>query len=276
MLLVFLPTIGSESARGASRWLDLGPISFQPSEFLKIAFILYLSAWFDKRKIDSLKIFAPFLVVLGIIGTLLILQPDVSTLGIITTVALIICFIAKAPILYIVSIILAGGALLGVLIKTAPYRLNRFMVFLDPTIDPMGIGYQLKQSLITIGSGGIFGQGLGLGKQKFGFLPEAMSDSIFSIFLEATGFLGALFLIILFLLFCWQAFKISKNCNDKFSKFVIVGIASWIAIQGFINMGAMIGILPLTGIPLPFISYGGSHLIAEFIALGILLNVSRA
>jgi len=139
----------------------------------------------------------------------------------------------------------------------------------------MGNGYQMKQALITVGSGGIFGLGLGMSLQKFGFLPQSMSDTIFAIFAEETGFIGSLILIFLFLIFFWRGFKIGKSTQDKFFQLTALGISSWIALQGFINIGAMIGILPLTGVPLPFISYGGSHIIVELIGVGILLNISK-
>jgi cell division protein FtsW len=149
------------------------------------------------------------------------------------------------------------------------------MVFLNPEIDPMGIGYQIKQAVIAVGSGGILGLGLGMSAQKFGFLPQSMSDSIFAIFAEEAGFLGASILIFLFLLFLWSGFKIGKSSQNKFSQLIIFGITSWIVFQGFVNIGSMIRILPLTGIPLPFISYGGSALISELIGIGILLNISK-
>jgi cell division protein FtsW len=300
--LVFVPMLGISSA-GAHRWINLGFVSFQPSEFLKIFFILYLASWLTskhkninsanrkfrfynpKQKILSLnlnklfdtlsKTFFPFLVILGFIGIFLIKQPDASTLGIIALVAGIMYFSIGTPLWHSILIFLMGAGSLYALVKTAPYRMNRFMVFLNPEIEPMGIGYQLKQSLIAIGSGGILGLGLGMSRQKFVFLPQSMSDSIFSIFAEETGLAGGLILIFLFLLFLWKCFNLAKKTSDEFSRLVCLGISSWITIQAFINISAMAGIFPLTGIPLPFISYGGSHIIAELIGVGILLNISK-
>ena len=301
LVLVFVPVIGMGSA-GANRWINLGFISFQPSEFLKITFILYLASWLTskhkninsnkktrfrntKDRILSLtltqifgalsKTFLPFITILGFIGILLIKQPDTSTLGLIAIVAGIMYFSIGTPIWHSILIVLIGASSLIFLVKTAPYRMDRFMVFLNPEIDPMGIGYQLKQSIIAIGSGGILGIGLGMSRQKFVFLPQSMSDSIFSIFAEETGLLGCLILISLFLLFLWRSFHLAKAATDQFALLVCVGISSWIVIQAFINISAMAGILPLTGIPLPFISYGGSHIIAELIGVGILLNISK-
>jgi cell division protein FtsW len=302
LALVFVPFIGVSSA-GASRWINLGFASFQPSEFLKITFILYLASWLaskhkntnnnkksrfydSKEKILSLtlnqifaalsKTFLPFITILGFIGILLIQQPDTSTLGLIAIVAGIMYFSIGTPVWHSILIFLIGTGSLAFLIKTSTYRMSRFMVFLNPETDLMGKGYQLKQSIIAIGSGGIFGIGLGMSRQKFVFLPQSMSDSIFSIFAEETGLIGCLILISLFLLFLWRSFRLAKATSDQFMLLVCVGISSWIVIQAFINIGAMAGIFPLTGIPLPFISYGGSHIIAELIGVGILLNISKS
>jgi len=284
MVLVFIPGLGIV-AGGAPRWMNLGFVSFQPSEFLKLTFIFYLSAWlasrtkkksFKKTKKELKFTLIPFLIIIGIITILLTKQSDVSTLGIIILVAALMYFSASTPLWHSILIILIslGGFL--ALVKIAPYRMMRFRIFLGSVKDPMGMGYQIKQALIAIGSGGILGLGLGMSSQQFGFIPQTMSDSIFAIFAEETGFIGSLILIFLFLVLFWRGFRISKRSSDKFSQLFAIGISSWICIQAFINIGAMIGILPLTGIPLPFISYGGSHMVAELIGVGILLNISKA
>lgn len=288
LAMVFLPgskfLMGGVSIGGATRWLSLGPFSIQPTEFLKLTFIIYLAAWLTSRtsqegkKILFGQTLIAFLLVICLISLLLIFQPDIGTLGVIVATGVLMYFLAETPFWHSILIIVIGLASLLVIIKLAPYRANRLLVFLNPEIDPMGIGYQIKQALIAIGSGGIFGLGLGLGMfgQKFGFLPGSISDSIFAIFTEETGFLGSFILIFLFLLFLWRGFKIGNKREDKFSKLLAFGITSWICLQAFINIGAMIGILPLTGIPLPFISYGGSALVAELIGVGILLNISKS
>jgi len=300
LAIVFLPgskfLVGGTVLGGAARWINLGSISFQPAEFLKLTFILYLAAWLTSRTpqragggqsekkftpLDSKHLtgfsttLAAFLIVIGLISLLLIFQPDISTLGVIILVATLIYFLAGTPLWHNILIILIGGGGLLSLIKLAPYRFARLLVFLKPEIDPMGIGYQLKQALIAVGSGGIFGLGLGMSRQKFGFLPQSISDSIFAIFSEETGFIGSLILITLFLIFLWRGFRIGKITQDRFSQLTALGITSWIIIQAFVNIGSMIGILPLTGIPLPFISYGGSALVAELVGIGILLNISK-
>jgi len=288
LIIVFLPKIGAE-ARGAARWISLGPISFQPSEFLKLTFILYLAAWLTSRASDQRKsgsrqaekgfsqTLIAFLIVIIFVSLLLIFQPDISTLGVIVASAILMYFLASTPLWHSILIIFGGILSLFAIIKLAPYRINRLLVFLNPEIDPTGIGYQIKQALIAIGSGGIFGLGLGLGmfRQKIGFLPHSISDSIFAIFAEETGFIGSFILVLLYLAFFWRGLKIGKQSADKFSKFCAFGITFWITLQAFVNIGSMIGILPLTGIPLPFISYGGSALISELVGVGVLLNISK-
>ena len=275
LVMVFMPKIGT-SIGGAARWISLGKITFQPSEFLKLTFILYLAAWLasraEKEKRTNL---VAFLMVIILVSLLLYYQPDISTLGIIIITAALMYFLAKTPLWHSVFIVLAGTGGLLALIKLASYRFNRFLVLLKPETDPLGIGYQIKQALIAVGSGGIFGLGLGMSRQKFGFLPQTMSDSIFAIFSEEMGFVGSFVLIFLFLLFLWRGFEISRKAKDKFSQLLSLGITFWITIQAFIHIGSMIGIFPLTGSPLSFISYGGSHLIAEMAGIGILLNVSK-
>jgi len=279
LVMVFLPLVGI-NFRGASRWIKLGEITFQPSELLKPIFILYLASWFASRsqgqaEKDVSKTFLAFLVVIGILSILLICQPDISTLMITMFVATSMYFLNDAPLwhIFLIICIIFGGLIF--LSKSAPYRLNRIKVFFNPELDPMGIGYQTKQALIATGSGGISGVGLGLSYQKFGSLPQSISDSIFSIFAEETGFIGSLILVLLYLALFWRGFKIGKEKKDKFAKLCAFGIIFWITIQAFINIGSMIGILPLTGIPLPFISYGGSALISELIGVGVLLNISK-
>lgn len=281
VVMVFLPKIGS-SFGGATRWLNLGNFSFQPAEFLKLTFILYLATWLTSKTSDQStgrgfsQTFIAFLIMISLISLLLIFQPNISTLGIIVFTAVLIYFLANTPLWQSILIILTGAISLYFLIKIAPYRRSRLSVLFNPETDPMGIGYQIKQALIAVGSGGIFGLSLGkISGQKFGFLPQSISDSIFAILAEETGFFGSLILISFFLIFFWRVFKISREAPDKFSQLLCLGISLWILIQAFVNIGAMIGILPLTGIPLPFISYGGTHLVAELMGVGILLNISK-
>ncbi len=278
LALVFVPGIGSK-VYGANRWIDLGPISFQPSEMAKISLIIYLAAWFEskgKKKIkDIYEGLFPFLGILGIIGFLIIKQPDTGTMGAIIMIAMSIFFVSGARISHILGLIIATLAGLMILIKIEPYRMNRFLTFLNPEVDPQGIGYQINQALLAIGSGGIFGLGLGHSRQKFNYLPEPIGDSIFAVIGEELGLVGATFLVLLFVIVAFRGYRIAKNAPDEFGKLMAVGITSWIVFQAFINIAAISGIIPLTGIPLPFVSYGGTSLIFLMAGAGILLNISK-
>ncbi len=290
LFLVFIPVIGSK-LNGASRWISIGPIGFQPSEFLKITAILYLSAWIASKLAEShtsdwkntiksgyhniIYILIPFIVFLGVIGGALILQRDVSTLGIITLTLLALYFSSRTPLWHTLFIVFVGVCILLLLVRFEPYRLDRFLVFLHPDRDPLGKAYQLKQSLISLGSGGIFGRGLGMSTQKFGFLPAAISDSIFAIIGEELGIVGCSLVIGGFITFMWSGLQIAKRSNDRFGKMVAIGVVTWISLQAFINIASVAGIFPYAGIPLPFFSYGGSHIVVELFSIGLLLNVSK-
>lgn len=277
LLLVFVPGFGIKF-QGASRWLSLGPLSFQPTEMMKLAIILYLALWIEsrgKKLRDFFEGFIPFVLILGAVSFLVIKQPDMGTLGVITLIAMTMFFTSGVPLSFIFSMTV-GGSLFGyILVKLEPYRMNRLMTFMHPEVDPQGIGYQINQALLAIGSGGIFGLGLGHSRQKFNYLPEPVGDSIFAIISEELGMIGATALIILFVLFALRGYKIAKNAPDKFSRLVAVGITSWIIFQALINIMAIVGLIPLTGVPLPFISYGATSLTFILTGVGILLNISK-
>jgi len=264
--------------RGAARWLRLGPAIFQPSEFLKLAFIIYLADFFARRtgKLDNFwRTTLPFLIVLGVTGAMLLAQPATSTLGIIAATALVIYFFSGGRLKDIVIMMLLGSVVFFVLLFSAPYRLERVMTYLNPERDPKGAGYQINQAIIAIGSGGMWGVGLGHSKQKYNFLPETIGDSIFAIYAEETGFFGSLVLIAFFFGLAHRGFRAALRSRDAFMRLVAGGIAFWLVGQAFLNMAAISGLLPLTGVPLPFISYGGSALVAALAGAGILLNISR-
>jgi len=278
LVLVFIPGFGT-SIYGAARWIEIGPISFQPSEVMKLAIILYLSAWLSaktkKKTADFFEGFVPFLTILSIVGFLIIKQPDTGTLGLIFLISLSIFFASGANLKHIFSLVLVGLGALAVLIWSAPYRMQRFLVFINPEHDSQGAGYQMTQALLAIGSGGFFGSGLGQSRQKFNYLPEPVTDSIFAILGEEFGFLGTTVIVLLFLFIAWRGFCIARSAPDAFGRLLAVGIVSWIVLQAFINMSAISGLIPLTGIPLPFISYGGTSLAVLLAAVGILLNISK-
>jgi len=290
LIALFFPVIGVEHW-GASRWINIGGFSLQPSELLKITSVLFLSAWLSNRVSEKqvkgffkkakdgysnfVSIFLPILFFLAIISAILLFQKDLGTLGIVVTALLAVYFVAGTPLWHTILLVVTGilGAL--VFIKIEPYRMQRLIVFLNPEADPLGIGFQLRQSLLAIGSGGIFGKGWGLSVQKFGSLPQAMTDSMFAILGEETGIIGCVILVSLFVFFFWHGIRIAKEANNRFSKMAATGIMTWLVIQSFMNIASTIGLFPLTGIPLPFFSYGGTHLIAELVGIGILLNISK-
>ncbi|MDD4990153.1 MAG: putative lipid II flippase FtsW [Candidatus Pacebacteria bacterium] len=284
IFLVFVPKLGIES-KGAHRWLNIFGLSFQPSEFLKVSFIIYLAAWLssrsqkEKKQKESKAFLLPFFVILAVLFVGLIKQPDMTTLFIICVVGTIMYFSSSAPWWHTGILGGLGGALFLIYARLEPYRWNRIINLFNPHADPMGKGFQVKQAAIAIGSGKAFGVGqgfsLGLSRQKFGFLPESVTDSIFAIIAEELGLLGAMSLIILFLLFCWQGLKIAKHSGQTFEGFLALGITGWITLQAFANIGGITGILPLGGVPLPFFSYGGSHIMAELVGIGLLLNISK-
>jgi cell division protein FtsW len=286
LILVFLPHLGF-TAGGATRWLALGPLSIQPSEVAKLGIVIYLASLFANRtaattkrldshsKTDDKQAFITFIVSVGIIAGLVVLQPNISTTGIICLTAAIIYFVSGAPIWQMGTLILMGVSGLFAFMSIFSHASKRFQIFLHPEMDPKGIGYQINQALLAIGSGGFFGRGLGQSLQKFNFLPEAMGDSIFAITAEELGFVGATILIAVFLLFAIRGFKIAKDAPDSLSKLLATGITSWIILQAFINIAAISGLMPLTGVPLPFISYGSSNLIISLAAVGILVNISK-
>lgn len=277
LIAVFMPVIG-KSFGGAHRWLGLGDVVFQPSEIVKLTFIIYLASWLEKRgqRVGSFHAgFLPFIFLMFILGFLIMSQPDLGTLSIIIGTAVVVFFVAGANGWHLAL----GGAsalvLLGILIKAAPYRLQRFLVFLNPGEQTLGAAYHVNQSLIAIGSGGWWGLGFGQSKQKYLYLPQAYSDSIFAIIAEELGFLRSILILAIFVFLGLRGLKIIKNAPDNFARFLATGIIAWIIIQAFINIAAMLSLIPLTGVPLPFISFGGSSLIVTLIAVGILLNISK-
>lgn len=277
LILVFVPGIGAR-IYGANRWITFGSFSFQPAEMLKISLILYLAAWLESKK-ESIGDFyeglVPFIMIVAMVSFLLIKQPDIGTLGVVILIAMSIFFVSGAKISHIFLMGVGGLMALLALIKFESYRMDRLMVFLSPELDPRGIGYQINQALLAIGSGGFFGVGLGHSLQKFNYLPEPVGDSIFAIIGEELGIVGCSILIMLFLFVATRGLYIAKKAPDMFGRLIATGIVAWIFFQAFINIAAISGLIPLTGIPLPFISYGGTSIIFLLTGSGILLNISK-
>ncbi len=276
--LVFIPGIG-QSHGGARRWVDILGYSFQPVEFLKIGFIIYFAAWLSwvKGKVkDPLFSILPLIIFLGIIATVLLKQPDTKSLILITITALIMLFVSGTPIKYILGFFGIAIIAFAILVSFQPYLKERVNTFLNPSENSQGSSYQLQQSLIAVGSGGIFGRGLGQSIQKFNYLPEPQGDSIFAVIGEELGFVGCTVLILLYISFAMRGFRIAiRNAPDSFSKLVVIGFITIITAQSFMNIASIIGVFPLTGVPLVFISHGGTALLLSLGMMGIILNISR-
>ncbi len=274
---VFIPGLGFTHG-GARRWLDIGPISFQPSEVLKLGLVIYFAAWLAaaKQKIEQFRFgLIPLCVLLAISGVLMVLQPDTGTYLVMVS-SLLCMFIAAGGRWRDLGILFAGGALcLGLLFFTRPYIKARVMTFLDPASDPQGAGYQIQQSQIAIGSGGWSGRGFGQSIQKFNYLPEPIGDSIFAVAGEEFGFLGSVLLILLYLFFTMRGLKIANGASEPFGRLLAVGIVILIVSQSFINIASMLGVLPLTGVPLVFASHGGTALLIAMAEIGLLLQISK-
>jgi len=275
--LVLAPYIGFEHG-GAKRWLSFGGFTFQPSEFLKLAFVVYLSYWLSQRQkqIPNVKTgLIPFLIIVGFVGVGLVIQPDIGTLGVISITAGFMFFLAGGRLSQIGFILLLGLLTFSVLVFFKPYLMSRVTVFFDSSHDLQGAGYQINQAKIAMGSGGVWGRGLGEGLSKFNYLPEPTGDSIFAVIGEELGFVGTSALALLFLFFFFKAMQIAIRAPDLFGRLLASGIAILIIVQSFINMYAVVGLIPLTGLPLVFISQGGSSLIFTLAGVGIILNVSK-
>lgn len=272
LLAVFLPGIGV-SALGAHRWLNFGFFILQPAELAKLVLVIYLSAWFSRTERGRLGAFA--LLVFMIVG-LVLLEPDLGTSIILVAIAVLLYFSSGAPVMHfaiILPVLFLGVLGLAII---SPYRMARLTTFLHPNEDPLGSSYHIHQALLGLGSGGWFGVGIGQSRQKYEYLPEANTDSIFAIIGEETGFAGSVAVILMFVFASWRGFRIAKRAPDGFGRLLALGITAWFCVQTIINLSAMVALMPLTGVPLPFVSYGGSSLIIMLAAVGILLNISKA
>jgi len=271
LMIVLIPGIGFK-AGGARRWLDFGFFNVQPTELAKFSIIIYLSSWFihkEKRRFFS------FITLVGFLVFLILLQPDMGTAIIVFLLSLIIYYQSGMSLINLLFLLPVSGAGFYFLIKIAPYRLNRLLAFFNPSIDPQGIGYHINQIFISLSQGGFFGQGFGSSRQKYLFLPEAHTDSIFAIIAGEYGFLGSVILIFLYLIFIYKIYHIIRLAPDKLAKLLATGIFGFFNLQIIINLAGMVGLFPLTGVPLSFISYGGSNLLISYAFIGILLNIEK-
>lgn len=269
LIIVIIPGVSSSSF-GARRWINLAGFSLQPTELIKLTLSLYLAAWLAKERP-----FWPYLVILALILGLIMLQPDLGTAIVIILTAVLVYYISGAPLTYLLLVGILGTASGLGLIFSSQYRKERLLTFLNPSRDPLGSSYHIRQALIAIGSGGLWGLGLGQSRQKYQFLPQVTTDSIFAIIAEELGFFGSSLVIIVLFAIVIKAFHIARLAPDSFTRLLATGIASWLGLQILINLAAMLALVPLTGVPLPFISYGGSSLIVILTGMGLLLNISR-
>ncbi|MFH1078103.1 MAG: putative lipid II flippase FtsW [Patescibacteria group bacterium] len=278
LILVYVPGIGLHVG-GSSRWVTLGFLSFQPSEFVKVTFLVYVAAWLAGRHERDVKTLErgllPFLGVMGVVMFLLIKQPNTGSTMVIAGASLLAYFVAGAPLIWFAGLGAAGVGLVALLIKLTPYRAARFMTFLHPELDPSGIGYHINQAYLAIGSGGLFGLGYGHSRQKYLYLPEVAGDSVFAVIAEELGFVVVLLFLAALGALVWRCLVIARNAPDAFGTYLVTGIAGWIALQSFFNIASMIGLMPITGVTLPFVSYGSSSLIALAAGCGIVSSVSR-
>lgn len=277
LILVLIPGIGNVR-NGSRSWIGVGAFSIQPSEFMKLAMIAFLAKFLSERQKVVTSFKKGLVPSLGLVFTafgLIMLQPDLGTGTVMVGTSVVMIFIAGARISHFVGLGLLGAAGFAGLIISAPYRMKRITSFLDPWQDPLGSGFQMIQSLYAIGPGGLFGLGLGQSRQKFFYLPEPQTDFIFAILAEELGFIGGSFILLLFSLLLWRGIRIALGAPDLFGTFLAAGIIAMIAIQVMINIGVVTGLMPVTGITLPFLSYGGSSLTLMLMAVGVLLNISR-
>lgn len=276
-LLVFVPNIGLE-LNGAHRWVKVGFFSFQPAEFLKIGYVIYLSTWLSgmKTHIGSfMRGTLPFFGIIALSGLVVLIQPDTDTFAIMTLAGVAMFLTAGGRWRDVFILGLVGAGLLAILAFSRPYIMDRLTSFLDPASDPQGASYQINQSLIAIGSGNIAGRGFGQSIQKFEHLPEPISDSIFAVYGEEFGFIGSALLVLMFSFFAFRGYKIATGAADLFGMLLVIGFVTLIICQAYLNIAAMLALAPLSGLPLPFISQGGTALLSALASIGIILNVSK-
>jgi len=275
--LVFINSIGVAHG-GATRWINIGNFSFQPAEVLKLGLVIYLATWLSGigKKVGEFKSGTlPFFGIISLVGIIMLKQPDTDTFLIMAVAGTAMFITAGGRWRDVLIMGILGILLILTIALLRPYIMERMTTFLHPERDPQGSGYQIQQSLIAVGSGGISGRGFGQSIQKFEYLPEPIGDSIFAVYAEEFGFLGSVFLILLFLALTFRGYKISLRANDLFGTLLVVGFMTLIICQAFLNIGAMVGVAPLSGLPLPFISHGGTTLLVTLTMIGIVLNVSK-
>ena len=277
LTLVFIPGLSAEHGTSQS-WITLGGFSLQPSELVKVFFLIYLAAWLERRGGYLEKVgegIGPFLIILGIIALLMLLQPDLGTLFIIAASSLMVYFVGGGKIFHLVVLSIFGILIFTLLLNLYSYQMDRVQCWQDPQMGHREECYQVNQSMIAVGSGGLLGKGIGQSKQKYMYLPEVISDSIFAVIAEEIGFIFSSLVIFLYILLFYRGVAIAKKAPDIFGKLLTFGVVSWMMIQVILNIGGMINLIPMTGVPLPLVSYGGSAMVATLAGLGIVVNISK-
>jgi cell division protein FtsW len=289
LLLVYVPGLG-HAVGGSASWINVFSFRIQPSEFVKVTFLVYVSAWLASRSVrrtfpesaaggrggglakeDAFSFFGALVLIVA----LLVVQPDTGTMFVIAATVMLLYLASGAPLVWFFTACGTGLLLLTILINATKYRADRFMTFLHPELDPQGIGYHINQAFLAIGSGGLFGLGYGQSRQKFLYLPEVQGDSIFAVMAEELGFIVALLFLIAVGMLVWRCFAVARASKDPFGKFLAMGVGIWIGVQTFVNVASMTGLMPITGVTLPFVSYGNSSTLSMFIGLGLVAAVSR-
>lgn len=277
LVLVLVPGLGV-SVNGSRRWLRLGPMSFQPAELAKLALVVYLAAFLARKRETAAHAWqgiVPPLAVSGVLAGLILLQPDLGNCMTVLVLTVALLFLAGISTKWLAALGVAALPLVGLVVWMAPYRMRRVFAYLDPWSDPRGSGFQIIQSWLALGGGGPFGRGIGESKQKLFYLPEAHTDFIFAIIGEELGFIGAAAVVVLFAVLVWRGLRIGVRAADPFGTYLALGITVLVATQTLVNLGVVTGLLPTKGLPLPFLSFGGSALVVTMLATGVLLNISQ-
>lgn len=278
LLMVYVPGFGVRSG-GSLSWLSIAGVSFQPSEFVKFGFLIYIAAWLSSKSAAELKNVRegviPFAGLLGLIVILLLLQPDTGSMAVIAGTSVLLYLVAGLPLIWFAGMIAVGSGALGLLIKYSSYRAARWMTFLSPELDPLGKGYHINQAILAVAGGGWLGEGYGKSRQKFLYLPEVEADSIFAVIAEEMGFIITILILCVYAALVWRCFKNARETKDRFGAYLLAGIGIWFALQAGLNIGSMIGLLPITGVTLPFFSHGGTSLAVTMAALGLAAGIPK-
>ncbi len=275
--LLAVLVVGVEGG-GARRWLGVGELTVQPAEFAKLAVIIYLAAWLASKG-DSVRSLEhglmPFVIIIGAVSVLIMLQPNLGTTVIILAITVTMFWVAGASFLQMLALGVTGLGSLAVLATMAGYRADRLSAFFSAETDPLGNGFQTLQSLIAIGNGGIHGLGLGASRAKFFYIPESHTDGVFAIIGEEMGLLATIPILLLYMILMFRGFQVARRARDEFGQLIATGITTWITVQALLNIGGITRVIPLTGVPLPFLSYGSNALAAVLLAMGVLISISR-